>query len=169
MIPAKTVGVSRLLLATAMTWPMPSSAPNHSATTAPMMQSSTATRSPANRYGSAEGNRSRHSVSAGPAWTERKNASASGSTARSPVTALTSIGKNAMSAAMNTFGVVPNPNQDLAFIVHHILITRNGILNHENLDFNELIKDRAYEFVYVFAPVPIKGATGSAGTPIAIT
>jgi kynurenine formamidase len=65
--------------------------------------------------------------------------------------------------------VVPNPNANLAFIVHNILITRNGILNHENLDFNELIKDRAYEFVYVFAPTPLKGATGSAGGPIAIT
>jgi kynurenine formamidase len=65
--------------------------------------------------------------------------------------------------------VVPNPNNNLAFIVHNILITKNGIFNHENLDFNELIKDRGYEFVYVFAPVPLKGATGSAGTPIAIT
>jgi len=65
--------------------------------------------------------------------------------------------------------VVPNPNQDLAFAVHNELITRNGIFNHENLFFDELIKDKAYEFVYVFAPMPIKGATGSAGGPIAIT
>jgi len=65
--------------------------------------------------------------------------------------------------------VVPNPNADLAFIVHNILITRNGILNHENLDFTELIKDRVYEFVYVFAPLRMKGATGSPGRPIAIT
>jgi kynurenine formamidase len=65
--------------------------------------------------------------------------------------------------------VVPNPNPDLAFIVHNILITRNGILNHENLDFTDLIKDRVHEFVYVFAPLRIKGATGSPGRPIAIT
>lgn len=64
--------------------------------------------------------------------------------------------------------VVPNPNADLAFIVHNILITRNGILNHENLDFTDLLKDRISEFVYVFAPMRIKGATGSAGRPIAI-
>jgi kynurenine formamidase len=64
--------------------------------------------------------------------------------------------------------VVPNPNPDLAFIVHNILITRNGILNHENLDFTDLIKDGVHEFVYVFAPMRIKGATGSAGRPIAI-
>jgi kynurenine formamidase len=65
--------------------------------------------------------------------------------------------------------VVPNPNEKLAFIVHQILITQNGILNHENLAFDELIKDGKYQFVYVFAPMPIKGATGSAGSPIAMT
>jgi kynurenine formamidase len=65
--------------------------------------------------------------------------------------------------------VVPNPNPDLAFIVHNILITRNGIFNHENLDFTELLKDRVYQFAYVFAPPRMKGATGSPGRPIAIT
>jgi len=64
--------------------------------------------------------------------------------------------------------VVPNPNPDLVFAVHNELITKNGILNHENLDFNDLIKDKVSEFVYVFAPMRIKGATGSAGRPIAI-
>jgi len=65
--------------------------------------------------------------------------------------------------------VVPNPNADLAFVVHNELITRNGIYNHENLAFDALIKDKVYEFVYSFAPLRIKGATGSPGRPIAIT
>ena len=65
--------------------------------------------------------------------------------------------------------VVPNPNADLAFVVHNELITKNGIYNHENLDFTELLADRVYEFVYVFAPLRMKGATGSPGHPIAIT
>jgi kynurenine formamidase len=64
--------------------------------------------------------------------------------------------------------VVPNPNADLAFVVHQELITKNGILNHENLDFTALIQDKVYEFVYVFAPLRIKGATGSPGRPLAI-
>ncbi len=64
--------------------------------------------------------------------------------------------------------VVPNPNPDLAFVVHNELITKHGILNHENLDFTELIRDRVYEFAYIFVPVPIKGATGSPGSPIAV-
>jgi kynurenine formamidase len=64
---------------------------------------------------------------------------------------------------------VPNPNPDLVFIVHNELITKNGIFNHENLDFSGLIADNVSEFVYVFAPLRIKGATGSPGRPIAIT
>jgi hypothetical protein len=57
----------------------------------------------------------------------------------------------------------------LAFIVHQELQTKHGIVNHENLVFDDLIADRKYQFVYVFAPVPIKGATGSNGCPIAMT
>jgi kynurenine formamidase len=65
--------------------------------------------------------------------------------------------------------VVPNPNKDLAFVVHAELITKNGIYNHENLDFTGLIADRKYQFVYIFSPAPIKGATGSNGGPMAVT
>jgi kynurenine formamidase len=65
--------------------------------------------------------------------------------------------------------VVPNPDQSLAYPVHGELITKQGILNHENLALDELAAERKYQFVYVFVPVPIKGATGSPGCPIAIT
>ena len=37
------------------------------------------------------------------------------------------------------------------------------------MSFDELVKDAAYEFAYVFSPMPFKGATGSAGGPIAVT
>ena len=65
--------------------------------------------------------------------------------------------------------VVPNPDANLAFPVHGELITKHGIFNHENLQFDELIKDRKYQFVYIFSPAPMKGATGSNGGPIAVT
>lgn len=65
--------------------------------------------------------------------------------------------------------VVPNPDPKLAFPVHGELITKHGIFNHENLQFDELIKDRKYQFVYIFSPAPMKGATGSNGGPIAVT
>ena len=51
---------------------------------------------------------------------------------------------------------------------HQQLLTRNGIYIHENLDLSALATDKVYEFVYVFVPVPLKGATGSPGSPIAI-
>ena len=65
--------------------------------------------------------------------------------------------------------VVPNPDKSLAFPVHGELICKHGILNHENLIFDELIADKKYQFVFVFVPAPIKGATGSNGCPIALT
>ncbi|EWY41731.1 cyclase [Skermanella stibiiresistens SB22] len=65
--------------------------------------------------------------------------------------------------------VVPNPDKNLAFPVHVELQTKHGILNHENLVFDDLIADRKYQFVYIFSPMALKGATASGGTPIAIT
>jgi hypothetical protein len=65
--------------------------------------------------------------------------------------------------------VVPNPDKSLAYPVHGELLPKNGIFNHENLRFDELLADRKYQFMYVFVPVPLKGATGSPGCPIAIT
>jgi hypothetical protein len=53
--------------------------------------------------------------------------------------------------------------------VHGELITKNGIFNHENLNFDALIADRKYQFVYIFSPAPVKGGTGSNGGPIAVT
>jgi kynurenine formamidase len=64
--------------------------------------------------------------------------------------------------------VIPNPDPDLAGPVHIELLTKNGIFNHENLDFSTLLQDRIYEFAYIFVPVPLKGATGSPGSPIAV-
>jgi kynurenine formamidase len=64
--------------------------------------------------------------------------------------------------------VVPGDDPKRPFQCHQELLTKNGIFLHENMDLSELGKDRVYEFVYVFAPMRIKGATGSPGRPIAI-
>jgi kynurenine formamidase len=64
--------------------------------------------------------------------------------------------------------VWPNPNPDLRAPVHQELITKNGILNLENMVFEDLIKDSAYEFLFVFTPIRFKGATGSPARPLAI-
>lgn len=81
------------------------------------------------------------------------------------------IEKDLCITGADTWGteVVPNPDKSLAFPVHAELICKHGILNHENMVFDDLIADRKYQFVYMFTPSPIKGATGSNGCPIALT
>jgi len=64
--------------------------------------------------------------------------------------------------------VVPNPNPDLQFPVHQLLIPRNGIYIFENLLTEELARDRVYEFAFFWAPLRLKGATGSPANPLAI-
>jgi hypothetical protein len=68
----------------------------------------------------------------------------------------------------DTWPTEVNPNPNVRGVVHIELIAKNGIFNHENLDFTELIRDQVYEFAYIFVPVPLKGATGSPGSPIAV-
>jgi kynurenine formamidase len=62
----------------------------------------------------------------------------------------------------------PLADPEISFPVHQILLTKNGIYNLENLDTTELARDRVYEFAFIFAPLKLKGATGSPGNPIAI-
>jgi kynurenine formamidase len=64
--------------------------------------------------------------------------------------------------------VGPSPEPGLNFPVHQELIMKNGIFNLESLNLDELARDRVYEFLFVFTPIRLKGATGSPGRPIAI-
>ncbi len=64
--------------------------------------------------------------------------------------------------------VVPPENKDRPFEVHQHLITRHGIYNLENLDLEELARDKVYEFAFIFAPMRLKGATGAPGNPVAV-
>jgi kynurenine formamidase len=52
--------------------------------------------------------------------------------------------------------------------VHEWIITRSGVYNLENLDLEELARDKVTEFAFIFAPLRLKGATGSPGNPIAV-
>ena len=63
---------------------------------------------------------------------------------------------------------VPRENAKLPFACHTIWITLNGIFINENLDLEELAKDRVYEFAWSFNPLPLKGATGGPGNSVAI-
>ena len=64
--------------------------------------------------------------------------------------------------------VVPNPDETLAFPVHQLFIVKHGIYNLENIITEELAAAKVYEFAFSFAPLRLKGATGSPGNPIAI-
>jgi kynurenine formamidase len=70
----------------------------------------------------------------------------------------------------DTWGVevMPNPDSSLNAPVHQLLIARNGIYLHENVATEGLARDSVYEFAYMYAPLRLKGATGSPGNPIAI-
>jgi kynurenine formamidase len=64
--------------------------------------------------------------------------------------------------------VDPPPNGKRPIEVHQRMITRNGIYFLENLDLEALAKDGVHEFAFIFAPLRLKGATGSPGNPIAV-
>ena len=70
----------------------------------------------------------------------------------------------------DNWGIDVSPSADpaLAAPVHQIMVTRNGIYQFENLATEALARDRVYEFAFFFSPLPLKGATGSPGNPIAI-
>lgn len=63
--------------------------------------------------------------------------------------------------------VVPNPEPGQVFPVHQETLARNGVFLHENLATERLVDAGVNEFAYIFSPVPIKGATGSPGNPLA--
>jgi kynurenine formamidase len=63
---------------------------------------------------------------------------------------------------------VPGEDPNRPFEGHQWLLNRNGIYNLENLDLEALAADRVYEFAFVFAPLRMRGATGSPGNPIAV-
>jgi kynurenine formamidase len=63
---------------------------------------------------------------------------------------------------------VPGEDKDRPFECHVIWITMNGIYINENLNLDELVRDRVYEFAWSFNPVMLKGATGSPGNSVAI-
>ena len=51
---------------------------------------------------------------------------------------------------------------------HVEMQTRRGIWNIENLDFSPLLAERVHEFLFVWAPLKLVGASGSPGNPVAL-
>ena len=78
--------------------------------------------------------------------------------------------RNIILTGADTWAVeaVPGENATLPFECHLQLQTRRGIWNLENLDLTQLVADKAYEFLFVWSPLKMKGATGSPGNPVAL-
>lgn len=53
-------------------------------------------------------------------------------------------------------------------VVHSLLLVENGIQIMENLNLEELAKERVYSFMLFVAPLKIVGGTASPVTPVAI-
>ena len=64
--------------------------------------------------------------------------------------------------------VFPNPDKELRFPVHQIMLTVNGIYQIENMNLEDLSSAKAYEFAFIVQPLKIKGGTGSTVAPVAI-
>jgi kynurenine formamidase len=78
--------------------------------------------------------------------------------------------KNIMLVGSDNWGIeiFPNPDKDLRFPVHQIMLTVHGIYQIENMNLEDLSKEKVYEFAFVVQPLKIKGGTGSTVAPIAI-
>ena len=64
--------------------------------------------------------------------------------------------------------VMPSIEPDVVLPCHQHLIMRHGIYLHEGMNLDPLAETGRSEFVYVFSPLPIVGATGSPEMPFAI-
>ncbi len=64
--------------------------------------------------------------------------------------------------------VLPAETAGELFVVHQILLTKNGIYILENMDTRELAKDKGYEFMFVLGGARITGTVQMIINPIAI-
>jgi kynurenine formamidase len=80
------------------------------------------------------------------------------------------VDKKIVLTGADNFGTeaIPGEVPEMRGAGHQWLMNRSGVYNLENLDLSELAADKIYEFAFVFAPLRLKGATGSPGNPIAV-
>jgi kynurenine formamidase len=64
--------------------------------------------------------------------------------------------------------VRPYPDKGLFLPVHGFLLNANGVYLVENLDLEELARDKTHEFAFIVEPLKLRGGTGSSVAPIAV-
>jgi kynurenine formamidase len=80
------------------------------------------------------------------------------------------IDRGAVMVGADNWGVevIPNPDRELSFPCHHLLLTMNGVFMFENLTLESPVLDGSWVGAFFFSPLPVKGATGSPGNPLFI-
>ena len=78
--------------------------------------------------------------------------------------------KNVIAVGADTWGldVTPPPDPDRGFQGHVILLKENGIYVLETMNTGPLVRDEAYEFMFVLGPARLRGAVQMIINPIAI-
>jgi len=78
--------------------------------------------------------------------------------------------RGVVAVGADTWGVeaVPHEVKGTAFPVHQELLPKNGIYILENMDTRELIKDKAYEFLFVLGQPRFVGSVQAIINPVAI-
>lgn len=66
------------------------------------------------------------------------------------------------------FEVLPQPDRDLVFPVHQILVAINGMFQVENFGLEALVRENVWKFAFMVMPLKIKGGSGSTVAPIAV-
>lgn len=64
--------------------------------------------------------------------------------------------------------VDPNEDPQEDDAVHQMMLVKNGIRMIENLDLDGLAAEKVWTFLFVCLPLPVKGASGSPISPIAV-
>ena len=79
-------------------------------------------------------------------------------------------GKNVVAVGADTWGVdvVPAVKENQPFIGHQILIMQNGIYIFETMNTGPLVRDEAFEFLFVLGHAKVRGAVQMIINPIAI-
>jgi kynurenine formamidase len=74
--------------------------------------------------------------------------------------------QNIFAAGSDTVAFEHLPSSEMAVHIH--LLVDAGIHIIENLNLEELARDSVYEFVFIGAPLKIRGATGAPMRPLAV-
>jgi kynurenine formamidase len=94
----------------------------------------------------------------------------SGTPGLSPAAGDWVVEKQVVLVGTDNWGVeaIPQPDGDLFAPNHQKFLVENGIYIIENLDFAKLIEGQVWRFAFSYAPLALKGATGSPARPFAI-